>query len=220
MQKNMAVRMLFIFGMIVLSVIVMAQELQPIQLPAPQMEGGRPLMQVLKDRKTIRSFEAKELSDQTLSNLLWAAFGINRSESGRRTAPSAVNWQEIDIYVALKKGLYLYDVKANQLKPVVDQDLRTATGMQEFVGEAPLNLVFVADYSKMGEAPDEFKDPMAYADAGFIGQNVYLFCASEGLGTVVRAMIDRKTLAPLMQLGEDQRIILAQTVGYPKQSTE
>ena len=203
----------------ILTVVTAAQALEPIQLPAPQTEGGRPLMQVLKDRMTIRSFSPESLPDQVLSNLLWAAFGINREESGKRTAPSAVNWQEIDIYVAMEKGLYLYDARANELNPVVEKDLRAATGMQSFVGEAPLNLVYVADYAKMGKRmPDDRKEPMANADAGFIGQNVYLFCASEGLGTVVRAMVDRKTLAPLMQLREDQKIILAQTIGYPKKT--
>ena len=200
-----------------LGIVTAGQALEPIQLPAPQTDGGRPLMQVLKDRQTMRSYRPDALPDQMLSNLLWAAFGINREDSGKRTAPSAVNWQEIDIYVALEKGLYVYDAKANVLNPVVEKDLRAATGMQDFVGEAPLNLVFVADFTKMGDRlPEDMKLPMANADAGFISQNVYLFCASEGLGTVVRAMVDRDTLGPLMQLREDQKIILAQTVGFPK----
>ena len=206
--------------LLMLGVQAQAQKSQNILLPPPQTEGGRPLMQVLKDRKSDRSFDSKALSDQMLSNLLWAAFGINRTDRGMRTAPSAMNWQEMDIYVALNNGLYIYNAKLHSLDLVAGEDLRGSTGMQDFAGEAPVNLVFVADYKKMGDAPDEFKDPMANADAGFIAQNVYLFCASEGLGTVVRAMIDRKQLASLMQLRDTQRIILAQTVGYVKSSRE
>jgi len=219
-MKNNQKSTVFIIGLFIVSFFIAAQEFQPVQLPAPQTEGGRPLMEVLKDRKSIRSFGSKTLDEQTLSNLLWAAFGINRSESGKRTAPSAVNWQEIDVYVALEKGLYVYNAEQHRLDPVIAQDLRASTGKQSFVGTAPLNLVFVADYSKMGETPDQFKDFMAHADAGFISQNVYLFCASEGLGTVVRAMIDRESLAPLMLLRPDQKIILAQTVGYLKSNPE
>lgn len=194
-----------------------AQDVMPIKLPAPRTEGGRPLMQVLQDRQSVRSFKPDTLSLQLLSDLCWAAFGINRPESGGRTAPSARNRQEIDVYVALQKGLFLYEAQTHQLNLITDQDLRSHTGTQPFVGEAPLNLVYVADLVKMGDGPEETKIPWANADAGFISANVYLFCASEGLGTVVRGMVDREKLAPLMQLRPDQRIILAQTVGYPKE---
>jgi nitroreductase len=204
---------ILLFGTLMLP----AQDIQPIQLPAPRTEGGRPLMQVLRDRKSIRSFKPDTLSAQMLSDLLWAAFGINRPESGRRTAPSAMNRQEIDVYAALPNGLFLYDAANNRLNPIAAQDLRSSTGMQPFVGEAPLDLVFVADLTKMGEAPEEAKIPWINADTGFISENVYLFCASEGLGTVVRGMVNREILGPLMKLKESQRIILAQTVGYPKE---
>ena len=192
---------------------LLAQDLKPIILPAPQTDGGRPLMQVLKDRKTTRDFAADKLSPQVLSNLLWAAFGVNRPD-GRRTAPSAMNWQEIDVYVAISDGLFLYNAKANRLDPVLAQDLRAATGMQDFVGIAPVNLVYVADLSKAGSRSDaEF---FSAADAGFIAQNVYLFCASENLATVVRGGIDRAGLGKTMKLRPEQKILLAQTVGYPK----
>jgi SagB-type dehydrogenase family enzyme len=174
-------------------------------------------MQVLKARRTSREFSDQELSLQVLSDMLWAAFGINRPESGKRTAPSAVNWQEIDIYVAKEAGLYLYDARANVLWPVLAEDIRSATGEQAFVGNAPVNLVFVADYSRMGLASEEAKDFYSAADTGFISQNVYLFCASEGLATVVRGLIDREALAERMGLRSNQKIILAQTVGYPKE---
>jgi len=199
------------------STFVSAQELKPIQLPKPQMEGGKPLMQALKERKSSRAFSTEKLPPQVLGNLLWAAFGINRPESGHRTAPSAMNRQEIDIYVATADGLYLYDAKGHTLQPILTNDVRAATGPQQsFVGEAPVNLVYVADYSRTGRMPDEDKLSWSSADAGFIGQNVYLFCASEGLATVVRGSVPKADLAKTMKLRPEQKIILAQTVGYPK----
>jgi nitroreductase len=187
-----------------------------LKLPPPRTEGGRPLMQVLKDRTSAREFSTNALPMQIMSDLLWAAFGINRPETGRRTAPSARNWQEIDVYVATAEGLFVYDAKANALKTVLSEDVRALCGMQDFVRDAPLNLVFVADYSRMGEASDTDKKSLAYADAGFISENVYLFCASEGLATVIRASIDRPALAAKIGLSSTQNIILAQTVGFPK----
>lgn len=189
---------------------------QPVKLPDPQVDGGRPLMQTLKDRSSSRSFSAEKLPDQLLSNLLWAAFGINRRDTGKRTAPSAVNRQEIDIYLATAEGLYLYDAKTQTLQPIISGDIRPATGRQDFVKEAPVNLVYVADFSRMGNAPKEDKELYSAADTGFISQNVYLYCASVGLATVVRGSIDRQTLAKTMKLRPDQKIILAQSVGYPK----
>jgi len=193
-----------------------AQELKPIQLPKPQVDGGRPLMQVLKDRSSSREFNSEKLPLQVLSNLLWAASGVNRPESGRRTAPTAANWQEIDIYLAMAEGLYLYNAKSHMLNPVLSEDIRALTGRQPFVKDAALNLIYVADFSRVGRGTNEEKDFFSAADTGFIAQNVYLFCASEGLATVVRANIDRPTLAKTMKLGPDQRITLSQTVGYPK----
>jgi SagB-type dehydrogenase family enzyme len=186
-----------------------------IPLPPPQTSGGRPLMQALKDRQSSREFSSQALSPQVLSNLLWAAFGVNRPD-GKRTAPSAMNWQEIDIYVATQDGLYVYDSKANALNPVLAQDVRGATGQQSFVKEAPVNLVYVADLAKTGRAGGEEQTLYTAADTGFIAQNVYLFCASEGLAAVVRGSVDRVALAKLIKLRPNQKIILAQTVGYPK----
>jgi len=193
-----------------------AEELKPIQLPKPQMDGGKPLMQVLKERKSSREFSPEKLSLQVLSNLLWAASGVNRPESGRRTAPTAANWQEIDIYLAMAEGLYLFEVKSHLLKPVLAEDIRALAGRQSFVKEAPLNLIYVADLSRISRGTNEEKDFFSATDTGFIAQNVYLFCASEGLATVVRANIDKPTLAKTMKLGPDQRITLSQTVGYPR----
>jgi len=195
---------------------LVAQTQQGVPLPAPQTDGGMPLMQALKARHSSRSFSTRPLPRQVLSNLLWAAFGVNRPESGKRTAPSAVNWQETDIYVATAEGLYLFDARAHSLKQVLDQDVRALTGRQSFTAEAPVNLVYVADYSRMGRASQADRDLYSAADTGFIAQNVYLFCASEGLAVVVRGTIDRPALAERMGLRPEQKIILAQTVGYPE----
>lgn len=202
-------------GLILLAATALAQEPKPIQLPKPQTDTGRPLMQVLKDRSSTRAFSAEKLPLQTLSNLLWAAFGVNRPDSGKRTAPSAMNWQEVDIYVATADGLYVYDAKSHQLNPVLRDDVRAKTGTQDFVKDAPVDLVYVADLAKTNRGGED-RDMYMGADAGFIAQNVYLFCASEGLATVVRGSVDRPALAKTIRLRPDQRIILAQTVGYPK----
>jgi SagB-type dehydrogenase family enzyme len=171
-------------------------------------------MEVLETRKSTREFSPDKLSPQVLSNLLWAAFGTNRPD-GRRTAPSASNRQEIEIYAATADGVYRYDAKAHRLEPVLDRDARAATGGQDFVATAPLNLIYVADLSKMNGSMEN-KLFYAAANTGFIAENVYLFCASEGLGTVVRGSLDRNALAKTLKLTENQRIQLAQTVGYPK----
>jgi len=195
---------------------VWAEGSKTIDLPKPQIDQGRPLMQVLKDRASSREFSAEKIPIQVLSNLLWAAFGVNRPDSGKRTAPSARNWQEIDIYVATAEGLYLFDAKSHSLQHVISEDIRAMTGTQSFAKEAPVNLVYVADTSKIGGAKPEDRDIYAGADTGHISQNVYLYCASEGLATVIRGSIDRDTLAKVMKLRPDQKVILAQTVGYPK----
>lgn len=216
MKKSYTLRARFAGLILVLCAATsFAQELKPIPLPKPQTDIGRPLMQVLKDRSSARAFSPDKLTAQVLSNLLWAAFGINRPDSGKRTAPSAMNWQETEIYVATADGLYVYDAKANQLNPVLREDVRAQTGVQPFVKDAPLDLVYVADLAKTGSASPD-RDMYVAADVGFIAQNVYLFCASEGLAVVVRGSVDRPALAKVMRLRLDQKIILAQTVGYPK----
>ena len=194
-----------------------AQQLRPIDLPKPDTSGGRPLMQVLKERAIVREFRSEKLPPQVLSNLLWAAFGIHRPESGKRTAPSAVNRQEIDIYVAMKEGLYLYDAEGCRLQPVLAEDFRAKTGRDAFVREAPLNLIYMADFARMGNSSDQNKIFYSAADTGFISQNVYLYCTSEGLGTVVRGGVDRDALRKTMKLRPEQRVVRAQTVGYPRQ---
>lgn len=218
-QKPFRSVCLLLSVLMVWPVLSEGQTLKPVLLPKPEYEGGKALMQVLRDRRSTRVFSADKLSERDLSNLLWAAFGINRQDSGKRTAPSAVNWQEIDIYVAMEEGLYLYDAKAHMLVPVLDEDIRALTGRQPFVKEAPVNLIYVADFSRMGSAGEDDKSFYSAADAGFIGQNVYLYCASEGLATVIRGLIDRPALAEAMKLRPEQKIILAQSVGYPGESS-
>lgn len=194
------------------------QELESIQLPEPQTDIGRPLMEVLMDRKSQRSFSTDELSLQVLSNLLWAAFGINRPEEGKRTAPSAENWQEIDIYIALAEGLFLYEAGEHVLNPVLAQDIRAMTGRQSFVKDVPVNFIYVADFSRMAVQPKVVNYMLSSASAGCIIQNVYLYCASEGLATVIRGLIDRSTLGKVMKLRRKQKILLAQSVGYPEET--
>jgi len=186
-----------------------------IKLPKPEMAGGKPLMQALKERHSTREFSTGTLSQQQLSNLLWSAAGVNRPESGKRTGPSAMDWREIDIYIALAEGVYRYDANQHVLLLISREDLRKATGKQDFVAEAPVNLMYVANLDRMEGAGPEQKNLYAATDTGFIAQNVYLFCASEGLATVVRGSIDREALASRLGLGEHQVIMLAQTVGYP-----
>ena len=200
---------------VLLAIATVAAQSGDMVLPAPQTEGGKPLMTALKERRTTRSFAEQPLPPQVLSNLLWAAFGVNRSD-GHRTAPSARNWQEIDVYVALAEGLYVYDARAHALKRVVAKDLRAAAGTQAHAREAPLTLVYVADDRRMSSADDETRRTYAAADTGFIAQNVYLLCASEGLGSIVYASIDRERFAQAAGLRPEQRITLAQSVGYPK----
>lgn len=189
----------------------------PVKLPDAQKTGGMPLMEALSKRKTTREFSPVRLDLQVLSNLLWAANGINREETNRKTAPSAVNWQEIDIYVCLEEAVYVYNAKNHSLDFYMQGDLRAATGRQEFVKHAPVNLVFVADFSRMGDRADDVKHWYSAADAAFISQNVYLFCASEGLGTVVRGAVDKESLKVALNLPPHKHVVLAQTVGYPKE---
>ena len=206
----------FLLVLVLCPMLTLGQELKPLILPAPQTDGGKPLMQALKARQSTREFSSEKLTPQVLANLLWAAFGVNRPDTGKRTAPSAINWQEIDVYVATAEGLYVYDAKGNRLDPILAEDVRGATGKQPNIKDAPVNLVYVADLAKTGNSSAEDRDLYTAADAGFIAQNVYLFCASEGLAVVVRGTVDRVALAKLMKLRPDQRILLAQTVGYPK----
>ncbi len=198
------------------------QKLDTLKLNAPNLDKGMLIMQALKNRKSTRELSDKKLSLEILSELLWAANGINR-EDGKRTAPAALNIQAVDIYVVLQEGVYQYEPVENQLIPIAEGDFRKQAGMQDFVFIAPVNLVYVVDLEKYKELPpyaanlpNEEKVKWALIAAGCQAQNVNLYCASEGLGATVRGLIDQKTFGEILKLRPEQKIILAQTVGYPK----
>jgi nitroreductase len=182
-----------------------------ITLPDPQITGGKPLMQALKERRSKRSYSTKKLPPQVLSNLLWAAYGVNRPAAGLHTTPTIHNAQEIIIYVSLEEGLYRYEPRGHTLDLVLAEDIRLETAIaphQGYTWPAPLNLVYVTDLNIMPGSV------FGYEDTGSICQNVYLYCASEGLSTVVRGAIP-DNLAEIMELPDNEHITLLQTVGYP-----
>ncbi len=192
-----------------------AQELQRRDLPPPRNEGGQPLMTALKARRSTREYSDRPLPVQVLSDLLWAAFGVNRT-SGDRTAPYWRHVMVMDIYVAMADGVWLYEPKGHTLSPYMKTDIRAQTGLQDFVATAPLNLIYVAHGERMTDISSEERRLYASVDTGFIGQNVYLFCASEGLATVFRGAVDTSKLARTLQLPDQQFVTFAQTVGYPR----
>ncbi|MCU0929579.1 MAG: SagB/ThcOx family dehydrogenase [Burkholderiaceae bacterium] len=184
-------------------------------LPPPQVLGGVPLMEALSRRESTRAFDPEPLAPQVLSDLLWAAAGINRASLGGRTAPSALNAQEVLVYAALPGGLYRYDPAPHALHLVTADDVRRVTGYQDFVDTAPLDLIYVADHERMKLVPAGQREAFAFAAAGAMAQNVYLFCASAGLGAVIRAWFDHRALAEAMGLDAERQLLLAQTVGRP-----
>ena len=184
-------------------------------LPPPSREGGMPLLDALRQRQSRRAFAKGALAEQQLSDLLWAADGVNRPDVGGRTAPSAMNAQELHIYVALPQGLYRYGPQAHVLERVTASDVRPVTGYQDFVDDAALDLVYVADHGSMKLVPARLREVYAFAAAGAVAQNVYLYCASAKLSTVVRAWFNREALSDAIGLGIDEQLLLTQTVGLP-----
>jgi nitroreductase len=197
------------------------QKLEPIKLLQPDFEKNIPLMQALRDRKSTRDFADKKLSEKHLSELLWSANGMNR-DNGKRTSPAAMNKQAVDIYVVMQEGIYLYDAPENQLTGVAKGDYRKDTGRQAFVTVAAVTLVFVADLDKFdspsakNKMPDEEKTKNALLAVGCQMQNVGLYCASEGLGAVVRGYVDQNSFGKLINARPTQKVLCAETVGYPK----
>ncbi|PKP10741.1 MAG: nitroreductase [Bacteroidetes bacterium HGW-Bacteroidetes-4] len=209
MKKTLQMTLVFMFSL-------MLTNAQDITLPEVNKTGGMPLMEALNQRHSSREFSSRELPLQTLADLLWAAYGINRPEASKRTVPSSQNFQEIEVYVALKSGFYRYVAKKNLLLQIHKNDIRANTGKQDFVATAPFNLIYVANSSKLPENIDmDTYLKTSYANAGFIVQNVYLYCASEGLNVVVRGYFDSDELAKAMKLPKTHQIILTQTVGFP-----
>lgn len=185
-------------------------------LPPASTTGGLPVMQALAQRQSMREFDPAALTTQTLSDLLWAACGVNRPELGGRTAPSAMNAQEVELYVALPSGLSRYAAPSHSLQLIRATDMRRVTGYQDFVDTAPLDLIYVADHTRMKLVPAAQRESYAFAAAGAMAQNVYLYCASAGLATVIRAWMDRHALTQAMGLGTDHQVLLCQTVGHPR----
>ena len=192
-----------------------ADEAMTIALPPPLRTGGKRLKEALELRRSTREYSDRTLSPQVLSDMLWAAFGVNRP-SGDRTAPYWRHVMVIDVYAAMADGVWLYDPKRHTLVSHSGDDIRAQTGQQDFVATAPLNLIYVAHEERMQDISPEERRLYASVDAGFIGQNVYLFCASEGLATVFRGAVDTAKLGQTMKLGKDQFVTFAQTVGYPQ----
>jgi len=193
----------------------LSQALKPLTLPPARSEGGVPLTKALKLRRSTREYSDRALTMQVLSDLLWAAFGINRP-SGDRTAPYWRHVMVIDVYIAMADGVWLYEPKAHTLLPHLKDDVRAQTGLQDFVATAPLNLIYIAHGERMTDVSPEERRLYASVDAAFIGQNVYLYCASAGLATVVRALFDRAALSEAMQLRPSQLVTFSQPVGYPR----
>lgn len=192
-----------------------ADAAQTVALPAAQRRGGGPLFEALMQRQSQREFSPDALTPQQLADLLWAAAGINRPDLGGRTAPSALNAQEVEVYAAMASGLYRYDPASHALLRVVAADVRRVTGYQDFVDTAPLDLIFVADHARMKRVPAAQREAFAFAAAGAMAQNVYLCCASQGLAAVIRAWFDHRALGAAMGLCADHQLLLAQTVGLP-----
>ncbi len=187
-----------------------------IQLPPPGVSGGASLLESLGKRRSSREFRRDVLPMPLLSSLLWAADGVNRPDGGR-TAPSALDAREIDIVVALPSGAYRFDAPSHALQLICAQDVRRVTGYQDFVDEAPLDLVYVADHGRMKMVPVRQREAFANVAAGAIAQNVYLFAASTGLATVLRAWVDREAIARSLGLSHDQQVLLSQTIGFARE---
>lgn len=187
-----------------------------IKLPPPQKTGGMPLMEALNARQSTRKFvKDRPVSDQVLSDLLWATWGFNREN--KRTAPTAVDAQELDVYVLRDDGVWRYDARLNSLLRVRQEDVRAATvsdlSRQPFVADAPITLVYVCDTTKL--SPRASRPDWSLMDTGFLAQNAYLYCASVGLGTVVRGSFPPADLAKAMHLKETQTVTLCQCIGWP-----
>ena len=185
-----------------------------IMLPAPRKEGGLSFMEAVSLRQSTRAYAARGFDHQVLSDLLWAAFGINRPESKGRTAPSWHGSTETDIYVAVADGVWLYRAEEHTLRRILTDDIRAEIGEQPFVKTAPVILIYAADKSRMYEAPDEQHVRFAYVDAAYVSQNVYLFAAAFGLKTVVIGSIKAEAIAKRLALRPEQLITLGQPIGY------
>lgn len=203
-----------ILSFLAIGFMIMSIQAQTITLPPHEEHHECSLMSALEQRQTIRNFSPKELSLEEISNILWAAYGYNRPETMKRTAPSARNIQEMDIYLFNSDGIYLYDAEKNLLQLVIKGDYRKDISSQKHFGIAPISIVIVADYNRMSDMNEEARNFYAPLDAGYVSQNIYLYCASAKLGTVACGGIDRNHLADLLQV-KNGKVILAHPVGFP-----
>lgn len=186
-----------------------------IVLPPPNLDVGATLLVSLARRKSVREYAQTPLSLEQLGELLWAADGVNRADTLGRTAPSARGVNEIDVYAALPEGVYRYEPASHQLRLKHAVDARNLTGYQDFVGKAPLDLVYVVNHARADQFPQAQRDLFAGVAVGAISQNVSLYCASAGLACIVRGWLNHRLLANAMSLNEDEIPVLAQTVGHP-----
>jgi SagB-type dehydrogenase family enzyme len=204
------------FAIIALS--ISAQDAKTIILNPPDTKRGLPVMTALSLRASATEFDTTSLNLQDMSDLLWAANGINRPESGKRTAPSARNWQDIDVYVVMKSGAYLYNPNKHCLDFITGGDHRAlVAGRQENFAVAPLFCVMVSDFSRFSSGDDSSKMVIAAYDAGIVSQNISIFCASVGFDTRVRATMDQEKLREILQLKDSQHLMLNNPVGYKKE---
>jgi len=215
-RRQTTLGLLAVAGVAMTQGVAGAQELAPIALPAPRSDFGRSLGQSLRMRRSQRDFSSRPLPKQVLSELLWSAYGVNRPDTQDRTAPSWRHARETEIYATMETGTWRYDPVAHRLLPHLAGDIRAQTGVQDFVTVAPLTLVYVSDAAHMSGVSPQEQHRFAAADTGFIGQNVYLYCASELLACVFRGSLDTDQLGRTLKLAETQFIQFAQTVGYPK----
>ncbi|NDV58599.1 SagB/ThcOx family dehydrogenase [Bacteroides sp. 519] len=213
MKKNQLLLLLFMISFTSCA----ASTEKVIKLPSPNMNRPSTVMNSLSERKSTREYSDKELTLADLGDMLWAANGINRPKEGNRTAPSAMNKQDVDVYVIMAKGAYLYDAANHSLNLIIEGDHRAlVAGKQDFVLQAPVSLVLVSDFSRLGEPENERVKAMGAVDVGIVSQNISIFCAAAKLATVPRASMEHATLKTTLGLTDAQSPIINHPVGYFK----
>jgi len=209
-------RLLLLSAAIFAAAALQAQTMKTIKLNQPNKERGSVIMKALSERRSVREYSDKKLSHQDLSDLMWAANGISSSD-GKRTAPTARNDQDIDVYVIMQEGAYLYVPESNELTPVAEGDFRPQLAdRQEFVNNVPVCLLIVSDYSRFKGLPEAMQKQFGALDAGMVSQNISLFCSGSGLVTVPRAYMQKDNIKKSLKLKDSQEPLLNHPVGYPK----
>jgi SagB-type dehydrogenase family enzyme len=210
-------KIIILIWFIIFASFLFAQDAKTIVLNPPDTARGLPVMKALSLRASATEFDTTRINFQDLSDLLWASNGVNRPESGKRTAPSALNAQDIDVYVFMKSGIYLYNAKKHLLELIVDSDYRNVIADKQVnVAKAPLICLLVSDISRFSFGKDSVKLVWAAVDAGIVSQNISIFCASVGLATRPRAFMDQQILREILKLKDSQYLILNNPVSYKK----